>query len=184
MSLLRWTRKSTRTIAQELNRLGHSIQADTVRRLLEDMDYPLQVNQKVKEGPQHPDRDGQFRYRCGRAPLSGKTVLCIGHRTQQLYLVRRWQRLGVRKHNWQRLPNYASRHTLTGHLMLQGAASLCFKQHTTSRKRPEILDSIQEPAFYLFRRFVLVHRIGFIIHLYRPGSTGSREESKVRRPDS
>ena len=62
MSLLRWTRKSTRTIAQELNRLGHSIQADTVRRLLEDMDYSLQVNRKVKEGPQHPDRDGQFRY--------------------------------------------------------------------------------------------------------------------------
>jgi len=38
MSLLRWTRKSTRTIAQELNRLGHSIQADTVGRLLEDME--------------------------------------------------------------------------------------------------------------------------------------------------
>lgn len=62
MSLLRWTRKSTRTLAQELNRLGHSIQADTVRRLLEDMDYSLQVNRKVKEGPQHPDRDGQFGY--------------------------------------------------------------------------------------------------------------------------
>jgi hypothetical protein len=28
---------------------GHSIQADTVRRLLEDMDYSLQVNRKVKE---------------------------------------------------------------------------------------------------------------------------------------
>jgi len=26
------------------------------------MDYSLQVNRKVKEGPQHPDRDGQFRY--------------------------------------------------------------------------------------------------------------------------
>ena len=62
MSLLRWTRKSTRTLAQELNRLGHSIQADTVRRLLEDMDYSLQLNRKVKEGPQPPDRDGQFRY--------------------------------------------------------------------------------------------------------------------------
>src|SRR6516164_2622985 len=62
MSLLRWTRKSTRTLAQELNRLGHSIQADTVRRLLEDMNYSLQVNRKIKEGPQHPDRDGQFRY--------------------------------------------------------------------------------------------------------------------------
>jgi hypothetical protein len=42
--------------------LGASIQADTVRRLLEDMDYSLQVNRKVKEGLQHPDRDGQFRY--------------------------------------------------------------------------------------------------------------------------
>jgi hypothetical protein len=26
------------------------------------MDYSLQVNPKVKEGLQHPDRDGQFRY--------------------------------------------------------------------------------------------------------------------------
>jgi hypothetical protein len=54
------SRKPTRAIAQELNR--HSIQADTVRRLLEDMDYSLQVNRKVKEGPQDPGRDGQFRY--------------------------------------------------------------------------------------------------------------------------
>jgi hypothetical protein len=80
LSLLRWTRKSTRTLAQELNRLGHSIQADTVRRLLEDMDYSLQVNRKVKEGPQHPDRDGQFRYinRCVNAfRRSGDPVISV-----------------------------------------------------------------------------------------------------------
>ena len=62
MSLLRWTSKSTRTIAEELTRLGHSIQADTVGRMLGDLGYSLQLNTKTKEGPRHPDRDGQFRY--------------------------------------------------------------------------------------------------------------------------
>jgi len=74
MSLLRWTRKSTRTMAQELNRWGHSLQADTVGRLLEDMDYSLQVNRKVKEGPQHPDGMGNFAISIGRCTHSGAVV--------------------------------------------------------------------------------------------------------------
>ena len=48
--------------------------------------------------------------------------------------------------NWQSLPVYAS------------------------RNRSKLLDSIEEPAFDLFRLFVLAHRIGVILHLYRPGS--------------
>ena len=36
--------------------------------------------------------------------------------------------------------------------------------------RSKLLDSIEEPAFDLFRLFVLAHRIGVILHLYRPGS--------------
>ena len=34
----------------------------TVARMLEEMGYSLQLNRKEKEGPQHPDRDAQFRY--------------------------------------------------------------------------------------------------------------------------
>src|SRR5918994_226224 len=62
MSLLRWTSKSTRTIAAELARRGHPIDAVTVGRCLGDLGYSLQANVKTKEGPQHAERDEQFRY--------------------------------------------------------------------------------------------------------------------------
>jgi transposase len=62
MSLLKWTGKSARRLADEVGRLGHSVGADTVCRLLHDLGYTLQANRKTKEGPSHPDRDTQFRY--------------------------------------------------------------------------------------------------------------------------
>lgn len=62
MSLLRWTSKSTRVIAEELRRLGHSVSSVTVGRCLHDMGYSLQANIKTLEGSAHPDRDAQFRY--------------------------------------------------------------------------------------------------------------------------
>src|SRR5712691_5603303 len=62
MSLLRWTSKSTRTMAEELTRLGHPVTWVTVARCLDDRGYSLQANRKRKEGPQHTNRDAQFRY--------------------------------------------------------------------------------------------------------------------------
>jgi transposase len=62
MSPLRWTVKSTRTLAAELTRQGHKVSADTVRDLLREQGFSLQGNAKTIEGKQHPDRDAQFRY--------------------------------------------------------------------------------------------------------------------------
>ena len=62
MSPLRWTAKSTRSLAAELTRLGHPASADLVSRLLHYMGYSLQANAKVTEGAQHPDRNSQFEY--------------------------------------------------------------------------------------------------------------------------
>ena len=62
MSALKWTHKSTRSIATELTRRGHAITGVTVARMLRELDYSLQANVKTLEGPQHPDRDAQFRY--------------------------------------------------------------------------------------------------------------------------
>ncbi|MET8422288.1 ISAzo13 family transposase [Streptomyces sp. NPDC005098] len=62
MSPLRWTVKSTRTLAQELTRAGHRVSADTVADLLREEGFSLQANTKKLEGSQHPDRDAQFRY--------------------------------------------------------------------------------------------------------------------------
>ena len=62
MSFLKWTNKSTYTIAEELNLRGHKISAETVRLLLKERDYSLQANVKTKEGGSGPERDAQFRY--------------------------------------------------------------------------------------------------------------------------
>jgi transposase len=62
MSPLRWTCKSTHTLAAELARQGLSASANTVGRLLRGCGYSLQANRKTIEGKQHPDRDAQFRH--------------------------------------------------------------------------------------------------------------------------
>ncbi|MGH3848020.1 MAG: ISAzo13 family transposase, partial [Pseudonocardiaceae bacterium] len=62
MSPLRWTTKSTRTLATELTGQGHRISAPAVGELLREAGFSLQANAKVLEGAQHPDRDEQFRY--------------------------------------------------------------------------------------------------------------------------
>jgi hypothetical protein len=62
MSPLRWTCKSTRTLASELTRLGFTVSCNTVGRLLRISGYSLQANRKTIEGKQHPDRDAQFQH--------------------------------------------------------------------------------------------------------------------------
>lgn len=61
-SPLRWTTKSLRNLAEELTRASHPVSAPTVGRLLREQGFSLQVNAKLLEGKQHPDRDAQFRY--------------------------------------------------------------------------------------------------------------------------
>jgi Rhodopirellula transposase DDE domain len=61
-SPLRWTVKSTRTLAAELTRQGRRVSARTVGGLLRGAGFSLQANAKTIEGKQHPDRDAQFRY--------------------------------------------------------------------------------------------------------------------------
>ncbi len=61
-SPLRWTTKSTRTLAQELGRCGHPVSAWTVANLLHEQGFSLQGNTKQVEGAAHPDRDAQFAY--------------------------------------------------------------------------------------------------------------------------
>jgi hypothetical protein len=61
-SPLRWTCKSTRLLAQELNRQGYNIGATTVRILLHQLEYSLQGNRKTREGEDNPDRNDQFLY--------------------------------------------------------------------------------------------------------------------------
>jgi len=59
---LRYTCKSTNTLAMELRNQGFEVSASTVGRLLKRLGYSLQSNRKTREGKQHPDRNAQFEH--------------------------------------------------------------------------------------------------------------------------
>jgi transposase len=62
MSPLRWICKSTRSIAEELNRQGFAVSHTKVAEFLRESGYSLQANRKTIEGKQHPDRNAQFEH--------------------------------------------------------------------------------------------------------------------------
>jgi hypothetical protein len=62
MSPLRWTCKSTRKLAEELQRQGHRVSHQTAALLLHHLGYTLQGNRKTREGSSHPDRNAQFEF--------------------------------------------------------------------------------------------------------------------------
>ncbi|MGH9201439.1 MAG: ISAzo13 family transposase, partial [Vicinamibacterales bacterium] len=87
MSPLRWTTKSTRTLAAELTRQGYAVSHFTVARLLHDAHYSLQANAKTIEGKQHPDRDAQFRHinaTVARFLRSGDPVVSVDTKKKEL----------------------------------------------------------------------------------------------------
>ena len=61
-SPLRWTCKSVRQLAAQLNRMGHKTSHRMVAEILHGMDYSLQANRKTLEGASHPDRDAQYQH--------------------------------------------------------------------------------------------------------------------------
>jgi Rhodopirellula transposase DDE domain len=58
---VKWTRRTTEKIADELRALGVDVCANTVARLLKQLDFRLRVNHK-KLSRSRPDRDAQFAY--------------------------------------------------------------------------------------------------------------------------
>src|ERR1035437_5230304 len=87
MSALRWTNKSTEAMAEELTRQGHPVSDKTVARCLREMGYSMQLNQKTREGPQHRNRDEQFRYinrQVASFRKSGDPVLSVDTKKKEL----------------------------------------------------------------------------------------------------
>ena len=86
-SPLRWTCKSTRTLAAQLSRQRHPISHTKVAQLLHDLGYSLQGNRKTEEGEDHPDRDAQFRYintTVKRALAKGAPVVSVDTKKKEL----------------------------------------------------------------------------------------------------
>ena len=59
---LRYTCKSTSTLATELVNQDFQVSPSTIGRLLKELGYSLQSNRKTREGKQHPDRNAQFEH--------------------------------------------------------------------------------------------------------------------------
>lgn len=59
---LRWTSKSLRKITVSLISKGYQIGHQTVKKLLHQLGYSLQINKKTLEDSNHKDRDAQFKY--------------------------------------------------------------------------------------------------------------------------
>ncbi len=86
-SPLRWTCKSTRTLAAELTRQNHPVSHEKVAQFLREMDYSLQGNRKTKEGKDHQDRDAQFQYineQVRRAVATGRPVISVDTKKKEL----------------------------------------------------------------------------------------------------
>ena len=86
-SPLRWSCKSTRTLAAALQALGHAVSHAIVAELLHELGYSLQGNVKTREGRQHLDRDAQFRYiaeTVTRAQRRGQPAISVDTKKKEL----------------------------------------------------------------------------------------------------
>ena len=86
-SPLRWTCKSTRTLAAELRAMGTKISHTVVAELLHDLGYSLQANRKTQEGRQHPDRNAQFEHinACAAQDMrAGNPVISVDTKKKEL----------------------------------------------------------------------------------------------------
>ena len=86
-SPLRWTCKSVRNLAAELQSLGHEIGPTKVSYLLWDLGYRLSANAKVVEGKQHPDRNAQFEHINAQAAAflqRGEPVISVDAKKKEL----------------------------------------------------------------------------------------------------
>jgi hypothetical protein len=86
-SPLRWTSKSTRTLAAELAAQHHPISHEKVAQLLRQLNYSLQGNRKTEEGADHPDRNAQFLYinaQVRRALAARRPVISVDTKKKEL----------------------------------------------------------------------------------------------------
>jgi transposase len=104
-SPLRWTCKSTRTLAGELAHRKHPASHEKVAQLLRELDYSLQGTRKTEEGEDHPDRDAQFRHinrQVKRALAQGHPVISVDTKKKELVgnyenKGRQWHKTGTAK---------------------------------------------------------------------------------------
>jgi transposase len=86
-SVLRWTCKSVRKLAQELQQKGHYVSYQLVSELLHALGYSLQATRKTREGGEHADRDAQFEHLNAQAQAflaKGEPVISVDAKKKEL----------------------------------------------------------------------------------------------------
>ena len=86
-SPLRWTAKSVRRLAAELQRMGHRTSHRMVAEMLHQLGYSLQANAKTLEGASHPDRNAQFEHinqRVRQFLRQGEPVISVDTKKKEL----------------------------------------------------------------------------------------------------
>jgi transposase len=86
-SPLRWTCKSVRRLATELQRMGHRTSHRMVAEILHELGYSLQANAKTIEGASHPDRNAQFEHinrRVRQFLAKGEPVISVDTKKKEL----------------------------------------------------------------------------------------------------
>jgi hypothetical protein len=105
---VKWSRRTTRNIAQELTALGIAVSKNTVGRLLKKMDYRLRVNRKQIASTKSPDRNQQFLYigqQRERFTLQGQPIISVD--TKKKELIGNFKNAGTK---WDRRPVLVNDH--------------------------------------------------------------------------
>ena len=105
---IRWTRRTTATIAEALAALGIQVCPRTVVRILKDLDYRLRVNHKRVSAGSGPDRDQQFAYiGTRRATFARRRLPIVSIDTKKRKLVGNFKNHGT---TWERSPQAVNDH--------------------------------------------------------------------------
>jgi hypothetical protein len=108
MTDIKWTRRTTEKIADELRACGIEVCANTVGRLLKDLKYRLRVNHKKLTRGSPPDRDAQFRYIAAQRETFGRQGLpVISIDSKKRELVGNFKNHGA---TWSRTPTLVNDH--------------------------------------------------------------------------
>ena len=108
VSGLKWTRRTTAKLADELRGLGIHVCPQTVARLLKAMGYSLRVNHKKLAGASNPNRDRQFRHITdlrGRCAADNSPLISVD--TKKKELVGTFRNPGAK---WDRSPELVNDH--------------------------------------------------------------------------
>jgi hypothetical protein len=105
---LRWSRRTTTTITEELAKLGLAVSPNTVARLLHQMGYSLRLNHKQISTSSSPHRNLQFEYLADlRDRFQRRHLPIVSGDSKKRELVGNFKNPGGR---WERAPRYVYDH--------------------------------------------------------------------------